>query len=139
MARPTNYKKEYAEQAYKLCLLGAIDREMADIFGVSEQTFNAWKKAHPELLESIKKGKDEADAVVAERLFKRATGYDHPDIVTASKDGKITDVLQVTKYYPPDTAAAIFWMKNRQKDKWRDKTDLEHSGKIELPNIVITK
>ncbi|EFB1429709.1 terminase, partial [Escherichia coli] len=33
------------------------------------------------------------------------------------------------KYYPPDTTAAIFWLKNRQKDKWRDKVDHELTGK----------
>lgn len=137
--RPTNYKKEYSEQAYKLCLLGATDDDLAKFFEVKESTINNWKNAHTEFMESIKKGKDIADATVAERLFKRATGYDHPDIITANKDGKITDVMQVVKYYPPDTAAAIFWMKNRQRDKWRDKTDLEHSGKIELPSITITK
>lgn len=30
--RPTKYKEEYTDQAYKLCLLGATDKEMADFF-----------------------------------------------------------------------------------------------------------
>ena len=55
--RPTNYKKEYDEQAYKLCLLGATDKEMADFFNVKEQTINNWKKNHPSFFESIKRGK----------------------------------------------------------------------------------
>ena len=42
--RPTKYKAEYAEQARKLCLLGATDMEMADFFEVSEFTINKWKK-----------------------------------------------------------------------------------------------
>ena len=29
--RPTKYKEEYAEQAYKLCLLGATDKELSEI------------------------------------------------------------------------------------------------------------
>jgi len=28
--RPTNYHPEYAEQAYKLCLLGATDEQLGD-------------------------------------------------------------------------------------------------------------
>lgn len=36
--RPTRYKAEYAQQAYKLCLLGATDKELADFFHVSGQT-----------------------------------------------------------------------------------------------------
>lgn len=132
--RPTRYKAEYAEQAYKLCLLGATDKEMADFFDVSEQTINAWKKAHPKFLESIKKGKARADAEVASKLFHRATGYEHPDVHVSNHQGEIT-VTPLTKHYPPDTTAAIFWLKNRQPAKWRDKQDIEHTGKDGAPLI----
>ena len=37
-------------------------------------------------------------------------------------------IVPTTKHYPPDTTAAIFWLKNRQKSKWRDKQDHEISG-----------
>lgn len=131
MARPSKYKEEFAEQAYKLCLLGASDAELANFFEVDEATINRWKKRHPEFCESLKKGKDVADATVADRLFKRATGYEAPDLVTATYEGEITDTLEITKYYPPDTTAAIFWLKNRQPAKWRDKQDVEHSGKVQ--------
>ena len=30
------------------------------------------------------------------------------------------------KYYPPDSTALIFWLKNRKPKDWRDK--IEHSG-----------
>ena len=123
--RPSAYKKEYTEQAYNYCLLGATDKDLALFFSVSEQTINAWKNNHPEFLESLKRGKEQADAVIASKLFHRAKGYEHPDIVTASFQGIITDVKKVTKYYPPDTTAAIFWLKNRQPDKWRDKQEIE--------------
>lgn len=130
--RPTKYKAEYCEQVYKLCLLNAIDAEMADFFGVSEVTFNAWKKAHPEFLKSIKKGKIKADADVAERLYQRAMGYEHPDVHISNYQGDIT-ITELTKHYPPDTAAAFIWLKNRAG--WKDKTDHEHSGNINI-NVV---
>lgn len=139
--RPSNYKAEYAEQAYKVCLLGATDKDLASFFNVSEQTINSWKEKHVEFLESLKRGKTEADAVIASKLFHRAKGYDHPDIITASCQGVITDIKTVTKYYPPDTTAAIFWLKNRQPSKWRDKADIEHTGKdggpIEVKEISL--
>jgi hypothetical protein len=34
--RPTKYKSEYPEQTFKLCLLGATDKEIANIFEVNE-------------------------------------------------------------------------------------------------------
>ena len=72
MGRKSNYKPEYANQALKLCLLGATDKEMADFFGCSEQTLNKWKKDFPDFLESLKKGKNVADANVASKLYNRA-------------------------------------------------------------------
>ena len=70
--QPTKYKKEFAEQAYKYCLLGADDKKLAFLFEVSEATINNWKKAHKEFFESIKKGKEIADAEIASSLFHRA-------------------------------------------------------------------
>lgn len=126
--RPTKYKAEYNEQVYKLCLLGATDKELADILNIAESTLNDWKNTFPEFSESIKKGKEKADAEVAEKLFHRAKGYEHEDEYITQYQGEPV-VVPIIKHYPPDTAAAIFWLKNRQRDKWRDKQDLEIAGK----------
>ena len=128
--RPAKYKEEYNEQARKLCLLGATDKELADFFNVCEATINNWKIKHPSFLESIKKGKEIADATVAEKLFHRATGYSHEEVKLSQSEGKFTDEKVVTKHYAPDATAAIFWLKNRQPDKWRDKQEVDHSGEI---------
>lgn len=132
MGRPSKYKDEYAEQAFKLCLLGATDKELADFFDTTEQTINAWKNNHPKFLESLKKGKMAADAKVASKLYHRAIGYEHPEIITATFQGSITDTMEVVKHYPPDTTAGIFWLKNRDPARWRDKQDIEHTGKMAL-------
>ena len=128
MARPSEYKAEYAEQAYKLCLLGATDKELGDFFQVTEQTVNNWKSKHPEFFESITRGKMAADAQVAESLFKRALGYSHP----AEKIMVVAGTVQreqYTEHYQPDTPAASLWLRNRQPAKWRDKVDHELTGK----------
>ena len=118
--RPTLYRADYAEQARRLSLLGQTDAEMAAFFGVSERTFHGWKKSHPDFLQSIKEGKADADAKVADALFQRAIGYSHPDSHISNYQGEIT-VTPITKHYPPDTGAAFIWLKNRQPDKWRDR------------------
>ena len=120
--RPTLYKSTMNKQAEKLCKLGATDAELADFFNIAESTLNNWKIEHPKFLESINKGKVQADAEVAEKLFKRATGYSHKDVDIKMYEGEII-ATPLVKHYPPDTAAAIFWLKNRQKKKWRDKIE----------------
>lgn len=130
--RPSLYKPEYAEMARKIALLGATDAELAEVFGVGETTLNEWKNIHVEFSEALKKGKMIADSDVADRLYRRAMGFEHPDVDLRVVNGVIVET-PITKMYPPDTAAAIFWLKNRQKDKWRDKVDHEHAGKDGAP------
>ena len=136
--QPTSYKEKYNEQARKLCLLGATDKILADFFGVCEATINNWKNEHPKFLESLRAGKEIADANVANSLYQRACGYSHPETKIATFEGQITDTKEVVKHYPPDTNAALTWLKNRQGDKWRDKVEQEVSG-LDAININIVK
>lgn len=131
VGRPTKYKEEYAELAYNYCLLGAIDEELASFFDVDVSTVHRWKKEYPDFCDSIKKGKEIADAKVAQALFHRATGYSHEDIDIKMYEGGIIET-PYTKYYPPDATSAIFWLKNRQPKKWRDKQVTEHEGEITI-------
>lgn len=136
--RPTEYKPEYNDQTYKLCLLGATDKDLADFFDVDEATINRWKINHLEFCESIKKGKEIADANVAERLYSTASGYERDEIELkvvslGSMAGSEVQEIPVKRYYPPNPTAAIFWLKNRQKKNWRDKQDHEVTGKDDGP------
>ncbi len=126
--RPSSYKPEYAEMAYKLSLLSLTDKQMAEVFDTTEQTVNNWKKEHPEFFESLKKGKAIADAEVVASFIHRAKGYSHPEDKIFLHEGKPV-IVPTTKHYPPDTAAGFIWLKNRQG--WRDKQEVEHSGKLE--------
>lgn len=134
--RPTKYKKEYDEQAYKLCLLGSTDKELASFFEVVESTINLWKLEHRGFSESIKRGKSLADANVAERLYKRAMGYEHKEDKIFNNNGEAL-VVGTTKHYAPDTTAAIFWLKNRQPELWRDKPEPTDDGEVAPVKVVI--
>lgn len=127
--RPTKYETRYNTQVYKLALLGATDKEMADFFEVAESTFYLWKTEYPKFSEAIKKGKRVANTKVAESLFKRANGYSHPDVDIKVIENKIV-TTKLIKRYPPDTTAAIFWLKNREPELWRDKQELQHNSPV---------
>lgn len=136
--RPTSFKEEYVKLAYQFCLLGATDKDLASNFDVSESTINKWKLDYPQFSESLKKGKDIADARVADALFNRALGYSHPDVDIRVIDGQIVQT-ELIKYYPPDPTSGIFWLKNRQKDKWRDKQEIDHQssdGSMSAPKTI---
>lgn len=127
--RPILYKEEYAEQAYKLCLLGATDSELADFFFVTETTINNWKKNYVEFFESVTRGKVQADAEIANSFYNRAKGFEIDSEKIFQSDGLIIRADTKT-YFPPDAGAALNWLKNRQPKKWRDKTEVENTIKI---------
>jgi len=122
--RPTKYSADYEEQVYKLCLLGATNRQIASFFNVSESTVDNWKIEHPEFLGSIKQGKDIADMNVAHSMYKAATGYSHKEDKIFQYEGEPV-IVPTTRYYPPDIKAAVMWLKNRKSDFWKDKVDAD--------------
>jgi hypothetical protein len=130
---PTKYQPEYNEQAYKLCLLGFTDTELADFFEVHEDTINEWKKVYPEFSVSVNRGKAIADAEVAVSFHKRAVGYTYEE--RTFEGGELTKTVE--KELAPDPGAALNWLKNRQPNKWRDKKETEISGNLSLKDQPI--
>jgi hypothetical protein len=126
--RPTLYKPKYVKQAKKLCLLGATDAEIADFFEVNVATIYRWKNTHDEFCEALKAGKEVADDRVERSLYQRALGYTHEEDKIFNNNGEAL-IVPTRKHYPPDTAAAIFWLKNRRSGDWREK--VEHEGQFE--------
>jgi hypothetical protein len=135
--RPTKFLPVFCDQVEKLCKLGATDIEIGEFFNIAQSTLNLWKKGYPQFSEAIKRGKIIADGEVAEKLYKRATGYSHPEDKIFNHEGAPL-VVPTTKHYPPDTVAAIFWLKNRQRDKWRDKIDQDITTNGESINQPMT-
>lgn len=138
---PSAYKPEYNEQAYKLCLLGATDKDIADFFGVVESTVNKWKVDYPKFSESIKEGKMIADMEVAHTMFKSTQDREVVEMkaikvkeVSYNKQGKRVEkeTIQLapeTKFVPGDFRSQSLWLRNRQPDKWRDKQEIDHTTK----------
>jgi hypothetical protein len=125
--RPTAYQERYAEEGRKLCLMGATDAQMADFWGVHENTIGNWKRAQPEFAEAVRNGKMMADANVADALYHRAIGYSHPAVKILQREGHPIEV-EYTEHYPPDTQAAFIWLKNRQPGQWKDVKSREVSN-----------
>ncbi len=128
MGRPSKFKPEFVAQAEKLCRLGATDEEIADFFEVDVRTVYRWKGEHDAFCQALKAGKDEADDRVERSLYARALGYQHEAVKLFQHNGAVIAEKYV-EHYPPDTTAAIFWLKNRRTDRWRDIKAVELTGK----------
>jgi hypothetical protein len=116
--QPSLYRVEFSERVHELCLLGLSDSKVAADLGIAESTLNLWKKAHPEFLECYRLGRAAADGKVAKALFLRALGYSHPAVKIFNDEGAPL-VVDYVEHYPPDTAAALAWLHNRQPEHWK--------------------
>lgn len=137
MARPTKFKPEFVAQAEKLCRLGATDIEVADFLEVDVRTLYRWKGEHEVFCQALKAGKDVSDERVERSLFSRATGYEHDEVDIRVVGGGIVET-PIRKFYPPDTTAAIFWLKNRKPEQWRDKTESAITADVTFSKIQRT-
>lgn len=127
--RPTKYDPKMNKRAFKLALLGLTDVQIADILEIAEDTLHEWKKVHPKFSESLKKGKKDADAVIAHSLYHRAKGYSHKEDKIFQHNG-VPVIVPTIQHYPPDTAAAFIWLKNRAG--WKDKQEVDNTGTITI-------
>lgn len=119
---------------------GLTDEQIAANMGIKRQTLYDWKNKYPVISDVLKKGKEVVDIQVENALLKRALGYQYDEVtrevdLVKNEDGELVrgmvETKRVTKEVQPDTTAQIFWLKNRQPAKWRDKQDIEHSGKMQ--------
>lgn len=131
--RRTKYQGEATcEKCRLLCLKGATDEMLALALDIEPSTLYKWKLDFPEFSEALKGAKTDYDAQVEEALFKRALGYSHPAVkIFCDKDGCVTEA-PYTERFPPDATSMIFWLKNRQPARWREKQEVEHSGELKL-------
>lgn len=119
--RPTKYSPEIVEFANTLAVKGKTDVEISNIIGICPRTLAYWKGKYSDFMQALKDGKVQADELVEASLYRRATGYYHEEekLFYDSKLGCVHRELYV-KHYPPDTTAIIFWLKNRNPERWRD-------------------
>lgn len=118
---------------------GYTNGEIAQIVNVNPHSITRWFKEHPELGVPARETRLIADRKVEESLYHRALGYSHPEEkVFCNAKGEVTRVI-TEKHYPPDTVAAMFWLRNRQPRHWRDTQHIEHEGNIDTgPQVVIS-
>lgn len=109
--------------------LGAATiNEIAAALNVTRTSIYDWAHEHKAFADAIARARKLADAAVEAALRKKAIGYTTELVEQKlSKDGEVLD-LRKEIHVPSDTAAASYWLKNRDPGRWSDKTKVEISG-----------
>ena len=126
---------------------GLTDEQIANNMGISRSTLFEWRKNNQDISNALKKGKEVVDIEVENALYKKALGYNvllkktfKLKRIEYNDDGKkIKEYEELVDGYdethiPADTTAQIFWLKNRNPRKWRDKVEVE-TNKQELSKL----
>ena len=108
--RPSKYDPSFCDVVIAAGEEGKTLAGMADALDVDRETVNNWRDQHPEFSRAIKRGLEKA----------QAWWEDQGRIATFGG----VDGFNATSY--------IFQMKNRFKDDWRDKQDVDVKGGITI-------
>ena len=106
--------------------------------GISDDTFERWRKRKAEFAEAIKAAKDDFQANILKdleaTLWKRAKGYVVEDSDTEYVNDKIRVQKIKKKNVPPDTGALIFALTNVAPEKWVNRQKIDTHEVKEIMN-----
>lgn len=127
---------EKLEQITNWAANGLGEQQLAQSMGIHRDTLHTWKNKFADISDAIKKGRQLAVQCIENQFFKNAYGMleETTEIVEEDQefDGKNwvpvkRHVRRTTRKIPPNTAAQIFFLKN--KAGYRDNP--EESQEIE--------
>lgn len=110
---------------------GLTDEQIATNIGITAKTLYDWKKKYSNICEALKRGKDVVDRQVENALLKRALGYEYEEVKEKFEGNVMTERTVTKKEVIPDVTAQIFWLKNRKREVWADRQNIEISQPID--------
>lgn len=113
---------------------GLTDEQIAQNIGIKRPTLYDWKNKYSDISDALKRGKEVVDRQVENALLKSATGYEYTEVTEELTENGMEITKKVTKQVAPNPTAAIFWLKNRKPDEWRDRKETQISGEMSVSN-----
>ena len=114
---------------------GLREDQIAKNLGISVTTLEVYKKSYPELVKSLKKGKESLITELENALIKKALGYDYEEkkVYTKTESGQSVTYTEITKkHQPPDTGALFGLLKNKDPEHYSDNPQMLQLKKQEL-------
>ena len=121
--------EEYASQPME-------NYKIAEALGISVTTFYREMKRNPNFKNAYEAGIENRKYELEKALYKRATGFEAQEIeIVKDREGNIVKQKITDKTYVPDTAAAIFALKNVYSDKYKEVVQTQTDININVNQI----
>lgn len=120
---------------------GLSNAQLAHNIGIGERTLYRWRSKYPEFKAAIARGKEVVDIEVENALHQRAIGYTKEltkKTIIQNRDGTTSQKIETsTVHIAGDTAAMIFWLKNRKPAVWRNEHDHTERDALEKLDKIL--
>ena len=108
---------------------GMTDEQICKKIGITVATLYNWRKYSPEFDKALRQTKEIVDYEVENALERLCYGFEKDEVTVKQRNGTTVEKTIVRKYYPPNVTAIIWWLKNRQPDRWKDRKEIESDNK----------
>ena len=132
---------------------GLTDKDISKNMRIGVSTLKEWKSRFDEIREALRIGKDSADRVVENALYKSACGYTievkkpvkvkqidyDPETGRKTRETETWKMVIEEQHYPAQVTAQIFWLKNRQPEQWREKQEYTDTSALDKLDAILAE
>lgn len=132
--RPNKYEthvKPRLEDIKKFCTY-MTEKQIAETLGVAYSSWNEYKLKYPELMESLKKGRESLVLELRSTLIRKAKGFNYSEKKIIKENGVVVREEEYQRASLPDVAALNLLLKNYDKENWSNDPQLLELRKEEL-------
>ena len=110
---PPEYRGEWSCHLVRsLSARGFTESDVAEVMSISLETLEEWKAAHDELVEALRRGRQDANRAVEASLIQLALGFEYEEEEVLRSGKKVT----LKRYQPPDTNAIKSWLEHNMPE-----------------------
>lgn len=132
--RPNKYEthvKPRLKEIEKFCTY-MTEKQIAETLGVAYSSFCEYKNKYPELLESLKKGRESLVLELRSTLIRKAKGFNYSEKKIIKENGVVVREEEYQRASLPDVAALNLLLKNYDKENWSNDPQVVELRRQEL-------
>lgn len=127
--------KPYLPEIFEWLKQGYTDCSICEQLGLHQNTWIRYREENIELSKLYARARAHRNALVMNKMYEKATGYEHKDLFIAQYQGEIVE-KEIIKHYPPCDKAADLFLRNNDPD-YKSAKASNDIGNLTINNIQL--